>query len=252
MTVPPAASAAQRTATPLETALLELRAAVAPVSLPLPLPGAAEQRQAVREITAQLDDYVLPRLATIDAPLLAVVGGSTGAGKSTLVNSLVRRRVTAPGVIRPTTRAPVLVHHSSDARWFTDDRILPGLARSTGSGADPRSLQLVVEESMPPGLALLDAPDIDSVVAENRQLAAQLLAAADLWLFVTSAARYADAVPWDFLISAAERSAAVAVVLDRVPPRAITDIPPHLGQMMNERGLGDSVLLAVPETAVDD
>ena len=252
MTVRPAASAARGTGTPLETALLELRAAVAPVSLPLPLPDAAEQRQAVREITAQLDDYVLPRLATIDAPLLAVVGGSTGAGKSTLVNSLVRRRVTAPGVIRPTTRAPVLVHHGADAHWFTDDRILPGLARSTGGGQDSRSLQLVVDESMPPGLALLDAPDIDSVVAENRQLASQLLAAADLWLFVTSAARYADAVPWDYLISAAERSAAVAVVLDRVPPRAIADIPPHLGQMMSERGLGESVLFAVPETAVDD
>jgi len=247
----PAPSAARGTATPLETALLELRTAVGLVSLPLPLPGAAEQRQAVRDITAQLDDYVLPRLATIDAPLLAVVGGSTGAGKSTLVNSLVRRRVSAPGVIRPTTRAPVLVHHGADARWFADDRILPGLARSTGNAQDPRSLQLVVDDSMPPGLALLDAPDIDSVVTENRQLAAQLLAAADLWLFVTSAARYADAVPWDFLISAAERSAAVAVVLDRVPPRAIAEIPPHLGQMMNERGLGDSVLFAVPETAVD-
>ena len=239
------------TATPLEDALVELRAAVAPIQLPLPLPGAAEQRRAVREITAQLDDYVLPRLATIEAPLLAVVGGSTGAGKSTLVNSLVGRRVSAPGVIRPTTRAPVLVYHASDARWFTDDRILPGLARSTGASKDSRSLQLVVEDAMPPGLALLDAPDIDSVVAENRQLAAQLLAAADLWLFVTSAARYADAVPWDFLISAAERSAAVAVVLDRVPPRAMADIPPHLGQMMSERGLGDSVLFAVPETTTD-
>ena len=40
---------------------------------------------------------------------------------------------------------------------------------------------------------MLDAPDIDSVVVQNRQLASQLLAAADLWLFVTSAARYADA-----------------------------------------------------------
>ena len=157
------------TATPLEAALVELRAAVVPLQIPLPLPGAEEQRRAVREITAQLDDYVLPRLATINAPLLAVVGGSTGAGKSTLVNSLVGRRVTAPGVIRPTTRAPVLVHHASDARWFTDDRILPGLARSTGTNKDSRSLQLVVEDAMPPGLALLDAPDIDSVVAENRE-----------------------------------------------------------------------------------
>ena len=87
---------------------------------------------------------------------------------------------------------------------------------------------------------------------ENRELAAQLLAAADLWLFVTSAARYADAVPWDFLNSAAERSAAVAVVLDRVPPRAMKEVPAHLGQMMSERGLGASPLFAVPETTVDD
>ena len=114
-----------------------------------------------------------------------------------------------------------------------------------------RSLQLVVEDSIPPGLAILDAPDIDSVVVENRQLAAQLLAAADLWLFVTSAARYADAVPWGFLRAAADRSAAVAVVLDRVPPRAMTEVPPHLGQLMSERGLGDSPLFAVPETTVD-
>ncbi len=243
---------ASRERTPLESALFDLRAAVAPVRLPLPLPDAAEQQRAVREITSQLDDYVLPRLATIDAPLLAVVGGSTGAGKSTLVNSLVGRQVTLPGVIRPTTRAPVLVHHSADARWFADDRILPGLARSSGATKDARSLTLVIDDSIPQGLAILDAPDIDSVVVENRQLAAQLLAAADLWLFVTSAARYADAVPWDFLLSAAERSAAVAVVLDRVPPRAMAEIPPHLGQMMSERGLAGSPLFAVPETAVDE
>jgi hypothetical protein len=240
-----------RQLTPLESALAELRAAVVPVNLPLPLPGADEQRKVAQEIIRQFDDYIMPRLATIDAPLLAVVGGSTGAGKSTLVNSLVGRQVSAPGVIRPTTRAPVLVHHSSDARWFADDRILPGLARSTGTSKDSRSLQLVTEDSIPPGLALLDAPDIDSVVVENRQLATQLLAAADLWLFVTSAARYADAVPWGFLRAAAERSAAVAVVLDRVPPRAMTEVPPHLGQLMSERGLGDSPLFAVPETTVD-
>jgi hypothetical protein len=240
-----------RLLTPLESALAELRAAVVPVSLPLPLPGADEQRKVTQEIIRQLDDYIMPRLATIDAPLLAVVGGSTGAGKSTLVNSLVGRQVSAPGVIRPTTRAPVLVHHSEDARWFTDDRILPGLARSTGASKDSRSLQLVTEDSIPPGLALLDAPDIDSVVVENRQLATQLLAAADLWLFVTSAARYADAVPWSFLRAAAARSAAVAVVLDRVPPRAMTEVPQHLGHLMSERGLGDSPLFAVPETTVD-
>ncbi len=104
---------------------------------------------------------------------------------------------------------------------------------------------------MPRGLAILDAPDVDSIVAANRTLAAQLLAAADLWLFVTSAARYADAVPWQYLRAAARRRAVVAVVLDRVPPAAMSDVPPHLGQMMSQRGLGASPLFAIPETEVD-
>ena len=92
--------------------------------------------------------------------------------------------------------------------------MLPGLARSAGpSTSGERSLQLVPHPALPAGLALLDAPDIDSVVVGNRELAAQLLAAADLWLFVTTAARYADAVPWELLHTAQRRGTALAVVL---------------------------------------
>ena len=235
----------------LARALAGLRNALAGVRLPIDLPGSAAAETRARQAVAQLDDYILPRLARLEAPLLAVVGGSTGAGKSTLVNSVVGRVVSAPGVIRPTTRSPVLVHHPDDAEWFGTDRILPGLGRSTDRVADAKTLQLVAEPSLPRGLAILDAPDVDSVVAENRVLAAQLLAAADLWLFVTSAARYADAVPWDYLRAAAERQAMVAVVLDRVPPAAMAEVPTHLGQMMGQRGLGSSPLFAVPETEVD-
>ena len=235
----------------LSASLEHLRDALSGVRLPLDLPASADARDRARRWVAQLDDYVLPRLARLDAPLLAVIGGSTGAGKSTLVNTLLGREVSASGVIRPTTRSPVLVHHPADAAWFASEAILPGLARSTGTAHDPRTLQVVPEHSMPRGLAILDAPDIDSVVAENRALAGQLLAAADLWLFVTSAARYADAVPWDYLRSAAERHAVVAVVLDRIPPAAMDEVPAHLGQMMGQRGLGRSPLFAVPETVVD-
>ena len=238
--------------TDLTLALRQLREQLAAVKLPLPLPGANEQQQNAASLRKQLDDYVLPRLDSLDAPLLCVVGGSTGAGKSTLVNSLLGRKVTQPGVIRPTTRSPVLVHHPDEGHWFDDDRVLPGLIRSTVSSQDARSLQLVAEPSLPKGLALVDAPDVDSVVEQNRQLAAQLLEAADLWLFVTSAARYADAVPWDYLRRAVERQASVAVVLNRVPPAAMKDVPPHLGQMMTERGLGESALFAVPETVTDE
>ena len=111
----PRSRPAARRRSQMLTALVRLREALQPAALPLELPGVEEQRAAAREMVDQLEDYVLPRLMPIDAPLLAVVGGSTGAGKSTLVNSLVGRRVTEPGVLRPTTRSPVLVHHPADA-----------------------------------------------------------------------------------------------------------------------------------------
>lgn len=234
------------------TALVRLRGRLNGARLPLELPEVESARDTRRELVDQLEDYVIPRLMTVDAPLLAVVGGSTGAGKSTLVNSLVGRRVTAPGVLRPTTRSPVLVHNPADASWFGQDRLLPDLKRVTRPTNDPDALQLVASDTVPRGLAVLDAPDIDSVEEKNRTLAAQLLAAADLWLFVTSAARYADQVPWDFLRGAADRSTAVAIVLDRTPADAVETVATHLARMLASRGLKDSPLFIVHEGPVNE
>lgn len=238
--------------TGLLASVLRLRSEVDSAALPLDLPDAGQVRTARAALLAQLDDYVIPRLTSLDAPLLAVVGGSTGAGKSTLVNSVVGSIVSRSGVLRPTTRSPVLVHHPDDASWFAGDRVLPSLARLTGraDAADQSSLRLTASRSLPPGLAMLDAPDIDSVVQANRDLAKQLLAAADLWLFVTTAARYADAVPWDLLREASARGSSVAVVLDRVPPEAMDEIRTHLEQMLRDEGLGDAPLFTVVESAL--
>lgn len=250
----------------LTGALEVLRARLGSLRLPLETTGADAARTELRRATDQLDDYLLPRLRSQKAPLLVVVGGSTGAGKSTLVNSVLGERVTQPGVLRPTTKAPVLVHHPLDARWFSTDRVLPGLARLTApgagaaaggpaSGASPsepsRTLRLVPSDSLPKGLALLDAPDIDSVDTANRELAAQLLGAADLWLFVTTSARYADAVPWDLLLQASARKAQVAMVLDRVDPGAEATAD-DLRDMMVEHGLADSPLFVIPEAELAD
>ena len=236
----------------LTRALARLRDLLAAARLPLRTPSAAEGERVRSELAGQIGDYLLPRLRQMDAPLLMVVGGSTGAGKSTLVNSLVGAEVSPAGVLRPTTRAPVLAFHPADAGWFEDDRILPGLARTSGGPAGPGGLQLVPTGRLPEGLALLDAPDIDSVVEANRALAGQLLAAADSWLFVTTAARYADAVPWDLLGAARERGTSLSLVLDRVPPEAAGEVADHLRAMLEERGLGGTTVLVVPETVLEE
>ncbi len=233
---------------PLERLRDDLRT----VRLELEVPGTEEARRARDDLVAQVDDYLLPRLRQMDAPALIVVGGSTGAGKSTLVNSLIGAVVTPAGVLRPTTRAPVLACHPDDVRWFEDDRVLPGLPRVTGGSGGPGTLQLVPTPALPEGLALLDSPDIDSVLAENRALANQLLAAADGWLFVTTAARYADAVPWAFLRTARERGTVLSIVLNRVPSDADREVPAHLRQMLADERLGDSDVLVVPEVSLAD
>jgi hypothetical protein len=234
---------------PLVAALAGVAAAVRAAPYPMSLPGAAAAREAAVALAGQLDDYVVPRLRRLDAPALAVVGGSTGAGKSTLVNSLVRTPVSPAGVLRPTTRSPLLVCHPSDLPWFADQALLPGFVRSARRGQG--TLQVINAPALAPGLALLDAPDIDSVVAANRTLARELLLAGDLWLFVTTAARYADAVPWRVLHEGRDRGAAVAVVLDRVPQAARDDIAVHFDRMLDAQGLRDTPVFVVTESDVD-
>lgn len=231
----------------LATAFEHLDATLPKAQFPLPLEGARELRGLATSLGNQLRDYLLPRASRLDAPLLAVVGGSTGAGKSTIVNSLLGKVVTRPGVLRPTTKSPVLVCHPDDLEWFRSGKILPGLVRSATQVHDSRALQVVDFDGLPPGLAILDAPDIDSIDTDNRALARQLLQAADLWLFVTSAARYADAVGWEVLEQAARRNAVLSIVLNRCPPESMADLTSHLTQLLAERGLPAAKLFAIAE-----
>ncbi|MEV6965512.1 hypothetical protein AB0M47_10375 [Hamadaea sp. NPDC051192] len=165
------------------------------------------------------------------APLLAVVGGPTGAGKSTLLNSLVRAPVSAAGVLRPTTRQPVLVCNPRD--WATVRR---------------HGLRPICAPVMPEGIALIDAPDSDSVGDVDRAAADRVLAAADLWLFVTTASRYADAAAWARLRAARERQVALGIILDRVPAGFAYDIVDHMRELL---GPPEPPLFLIPETRLD-
>ncbi|MBN1172057.1 MAG: ABC transporter [Micromonosporaceae bacterium] len=237
----------------LAAALVDLHGAIAGTRYPLALPGADTAASARDATVAELRDYLIPRIRRLDAPPLVVLGGSTGVGKSTLVNSLVRAPVSPAGVLRPTTRTPVLVHHPADEPWFTTAGLLPGLATYRPGDRDDQLEELVIATAphLPPGIALLDAPDIDSVIESNRALASRLLAAADLWLFVTTAARYADAVPWELLRAARNRSTATALVLNRVPMGAEAEISASLSSLMITNDLIDVPLFVIEESHRD-
>lgn len=161
------------------------------------------------------------RLAHLDAPLLVVFGGVTGAGKSTVTNTLAGRQVVATGVVRPTTSGATLLARSEDIGWFRDGRVLPGLTRLESEGGpeiigDPHTLVLVAAEELPPGLAIIDAPDIDSVRDANRDLADRLLDAADVWLWFTTAGKYADQESMAYIRRADERRTTLRIALTQV------------------------------------
>jgi energy-coupling factor transporter ATP-binding protein EcfA2 len=240
----------------LEAALLSLRHPIVTVPLLLEAPGVAEARAERRKLLSQIDDYLLPRLRQSGAPILVALVGSTGAGKSTLMNSLVGRQVSQTGIRRPTTNSPVLACHPSDAHWFAENVFLPTLPRVRQQGlAMPGRdglLVLAASEGMPKGVALLDTPDIDSVVKAHRDFAHQFLDASDLWLFMTSARRYADATVWELLQDARDRAAALAVVLSRVPPSAAPQLNAHFDAMLEANGLTGMRRFLIAETFVTD
>ncbi|WP_426311420.1 GTPase [Cellulosimicrobium sp. E-16] len=212
----------------------DLRRDVADVRLPLTIDGAEGSDASRRRLLTQLDEHLLPRLRELSSPAIVVIAGSTGAGKSTLYNSLLGEEVSQAGVLRPTTREPVLAFNPLDADVIVE-------------GPVTRVARVVDHDGVPRGTGLLDAPDLDSLLSENRDTASLLLEAADLWLFVTTASRYGDALPWQALSRAKERGASVAMVLNRVPRETLTTIRGDLLQRLRDHGMDGTPLFVVPD-----
>ncbi|HYI68003.1 MAG TPA: GTPase domain-containing protein [Candidatus Limnocylindrales bacterium] len=171
-------------------------------------PGPTRRARAER-LRRHVVDHLLPRARDASAPLIVVILGSTGSGKSSLFNGLAGRALSPSGVLRPTTRRPLAVVHPDDAAAD----LLPGMV---ARGA----LELSSDPGARRGLVLVDAPDFDSVELANRELAVELLEAADLVIFVSTATRYADQVPWSILGRARQRGVPLLAVLNRLPPEA--------------------------------
>ena len=135
--------------------------------------------------------------------------GPTGAGKSSLLNTIAGAEVSEAGVLRPTTKDAVLYASESDSQRILEGGRLGAIAKTR--------VRLATAPASSDGVAVIDAPDIDSVERDNRELADVLVEVSDLCVFVTTATRYADLVPWEVLRRVRERGLPLVVVLNRVP-----------------------------------
>ena len=218
------------------------------------MPRSDPARARATRFADHLAGHVRVRAASLDAPLLVVLVGPTGAGKSTVFNTIAGRAASETGVLRPTTRVAVVLVHPSDRQILVD---------GTFARIAPSHLRFVEDTTIEPGLVLVDAPDIDSVEHANRELTDRLVEAADLALFVTTATRYADRVPWGVLDRVRERGLPMQVIVNRMPSDAAdqADILADVRRLLAEAGL-DAVqaggedgppreIIAVAEGALD-
>lgn len=168
----------------------------------------AERAERLRR---HIDEYLIPRARSLTSPLVVVILGSTGSGKSSLFNAIADGPLSPSGLLRPTTRRPVALVNPSDQSALRNGDILSGfVARDT--------IDLIIDQDAPRGLVIVDSPDFDSVELANRQLAVELLETADLVIFVTTVTRYADQVPWAILDRAHQRRVPLLAVINRMPP----------------------------------
>ena len=207
-------------------------------------PRSAASGARATQLRDHLIGHVRVRATALDAPLLVLLLGPTGAGKSTVFNTIVGRAASQTGVLRPTTRTAVVLVHPDDR-----DSVLSG----TLAGVPPDQLRLVQDGGIERGLAVVDAPDIDSIEHANRALADRLVEAADLCLFVTTATRYADQVPWAVLGRVRERGLPLIVVVNRIPPVAADrrEILADVERLLEEAGLREVRAAAGVDTGLD-
>jgi energy-coupling factor transporter ATP-binding protein EcfA2 len=191
-----------------------------------------------RQLADHLRGHIRVRAASLDAPLVVLLVGPTGAGKSTIFNTIAGWSASPTGVLRPTTRVAVVLGHPDDRRALLD-----GALASVPSD----ELRFVTDAALEPGLAIVDSPDIDSLQHSNRVLADRLIEAADLCCFVTTATRYADQVPWAVLKRVKERGLPLMIVVNRMPPDRAdrAEVLDDLGRLLTAAGL-DGLLAADP------
>ncbi|MFP4183424.1 MAG: GTPase family protein [Halorhodospira sp.] len=182
------------------------------------------------------------RLAHSRDHIVVAFAGGTGSGKSSLVNALVGRTLSSPGVRRPTT----------------DHALAVGIG-----DAEERSeplldwLQVYDRHTVPAeggvadleGALLLDLPDVDSVVHEHWEVAERLIDRCDLLVWVMDPLKYAHALAYESYFARLAHHAEVLLVVlnhvDRLSEAERDACQAHLHELLEGHGLGAAELLPV-------
>jgi len=177
--------------------------------------------------------------AALSSGLVVCLIGSTGAGKSSLVNALAGARIAREGVDRPTTVEPTIY-----APEDLDPGTLPPIAA--------RVVRYRVNPDSPwAGQVFIDAPDVNSASTDHRAVAAQLAQAADVLMVVMHHQSVVESSPVELLDGFEGRRHLVFVLgrADELSADSLTRLRLQVETLIRTRwGLDEAPLFAVSAT----
>ncbi len=215
--------------------------------------AALDRRLAGLAAAADLADGRLPAAAVAQARAIAdratarrglseqltvvAFAGSTGAGKSTLFNSIVGAEVAKAGVLRPTTSEPLAAIWKETPETIALLQWL-GVTRWHVAADGAEALA---------DLVLIDLPDHDSTQSSHRARVDHFVERVDLMVWVLDPQKYADALVHEQYLRRFSRHDDVTVVVlnqvDRLPVADASACLSHLRRLVAEDGLSDAVVL---------
>jgi GTPase SAR1 family protein len=184
-----------------------------PSAYTIKYPGLSPMAQEIHGLSEDLPKRWAAFAYKHSMPYLWVVFvGGTGTGKSTLFNAFCGRPLSMTGVERPKTIGPIAYAHQACPidKGFPFPSIQieghnsKGAQFHTSSGTPGHLVVLEHDDEVLSHLVLVDTPDIDSVDAENRQITEDLYSLSDAVVFLASQEKYADEVPYKFLVRVME------------------------------------------------
>lgn len=196
----------------------------------LPAPAIADARAVA--------DRAQARRGLSEDLTVVAFAGSTGAGKSTLFNSIVGEEVAKAGVLRPTTSEPLA------AIWRETPETIAllewlGVTRWHVASGGAETLA---------DLILIDLPDHDSTHAAHRAHVDHFVERVDLMVWVLDPQKYADALVHEQYLRRFSRHDDVTVVVlnqvDRLTVAEAQQCLAHVKRLVAEDGLTDAVVIA--------
>ncbi len=170
-----------------------------------------ERSEAARGAVDLLERDLLPRSAGGDSYAVVGIVGPNNAGKSALFNALAGRDLSPSKPTGGATRRLVGALHPDLLAQLREEPTLSrfhlteiGGGRADGAtetATDPAEVLVAADPAFPPHVMLIDTPDFDSILENNRVASESLLAVADLVIAVVTRHSYQNRAVVEFLES---------------------------------------------------